>query len=58
MPLSQLFINRPTSQWSSYNTPIDNLYLAGSGAHPGGGVMGSAGRLSALECLSKLNYFF
>lgn len=54
MPLSQLFINRPVSGWSSYKTPISNLYLAGSGAHPGGGVMGSAGRLAALECLSSL----
>ncbi|CAF0707112.1 unnamed protein product [Brachionus calyciflorus] len=54
MPLSQLFINRPVSGWSSYKTPITNLYLAGSGAHPGGGVMGSAGRLAALECLTNL----
>lgn len=55
MPLNQLFFNRPVSGWCSYKTPIENLYLAGSGAHPGGGVMGSAGRLAALECLSVLN---
>lgn len=55
MPLSQLFINRPVSGWSSYKNPIKNLYLAGSGAHPGGGVMGSAGRLAALECLSSIS---
>ena len=55
MPLSQLYINRPVSQWSSYTTPIKNLYLAGSGSHPGGGVMGSAGRLAALECLKTIN---
>lgn len=52
--LSQLFINRPVSNWSAYRTPIKNLYLAGSGAHPGGGVMGSAGRLAALECLNSM----
>ncbi|RNA16878.1 pyridine nucleotide-disulfide oxidoreductase domain-containing 2 [Brachionus plicatilis] len=40
MPLSQLFINRPVSGWSSYKTPVKNLYLAGSGAHPGGGFNG------------------
>ena len=27
MPLSQLFINRPVSEWQTYNTPIENLYL-------------------------------
>ena len=43
MGLDQLYINRPVSGWSSSNTPITNYYLAGSGAHPGGGVMGSAG---------------
>lgn len=55
MPLNQLFINRPVSGWSSYKTPIKNLYLAGSGAHPGGGVMGAPGRLAALEFLSNIN---
>ena len=55
MPLNQLFINRPVSQYSSYSTPIDNLFLAGSGAHPGGGVMGGPGRLGALEVLKKIN---
>lgn len=55
MPLNQLFINRPVSQFSSYSTPIQNLYLAGSGAHPGGGVMGGPGRLSALEVLKDIN---
>ncbi len=55
MPLNQLFINRPVAQYSTYSTPIDNLYLAGSGAHPGGGVMGGPGRLGALEALKKIN---
>jgi phytoene dehydrogenase-like protein len=55
MTLNQLFINRPVGNYGSYNTPIDGLYLAGSGSHPGGGVMGSPGRLSALLCLNKLN---
>ena len=55
MPLGQLFLNRPVAEGCSYESPIRNLYLAGSGAHPGGGVMGSAGRLAALECLSKIN---
>lgn len=54
MSLDQFYINRPASGWSNYSTPISGLYLAGSGAHPGGGVMGSPGRLAALECISRL----
>jgi phytoene dehydrogenase-like protein len=31
--------------------PITNLYLCGSGAHPGGGVTGIPGRNAAREIL-------
>ena len=55
MSLNQLYINRPVSNFSSYNTPIKHLFIAGSSAHPGGGVMGAAGRLSALNVLKHLN---
>jgi phytoene dehydrogenase-like protein len=33
---------------------MDGLYLCGAGAHPGGGVMGSAGRNCAHVVLSDL----
>ncbi|XP_056006533.1 pyridine nucleotide-disulfide oxidoreductase domain-containing protein 2-like [Ostrea edulis] len=52
MSLDQLFMCRPTSQMSNYRAPIRGLYLGGSGAHPGGGVMGSPGRLAAQTLLS------
>ncbi|XP_061180504.1 pyridine nucleotide-disulfide oxidoreductase domain-containing protein 2-like [Saccostrea echinata] len=52
MSLDQLFMTRPTSQLSNYRTPLKGLYLGGSGAHPGGGVMGSPGRLAAQTLLS------
>nr|XP_022344034.1 pyridine nucleotide-disulfide oxidoreductase domain-containing protein 2-like [Crassostrea virginica] len=52
MSLDQLFMSRPTSQLSNYRGPIQGLYLGGSGAHPGGGVMGSPGKLAA-ETLLK-----
>lgn len=55
MPLNQLFINRPVAQNSTYSTPINGLYLTGSGAHPGGGVMGGPGRLGAIEVLKYMN---
>ena len=49
--LHQLFFLRPAPQWADFRTPLPGYYLAASGAHPGGGVMGAAGRLAALEIL-------
>ena len=43
----QLFFMRPVPGWASYQTPIRNLYLAGSSAHPGGGITGAPGRNAA-----------
>jgi phytoene dehydrogenase-like protein len=51
MPLHQLFNMRPVPGWSDYRTPVDGLYLCGSAAHPGGGVMGACGRNAAVEML-------
>ncbi|KAL3700615.1 hypothetical protein R1sor_018637 [Riccia sorocarpa] len=44
MGLDSLFLLRPFKGWSDYRTPLAGLYLCGSGAHPGGGVMGAPGR--------------
>ncbi|KAI8806667.1 hypothetical protein BJ742DRAFT_815800 [Cladochytrium replicatum] len=56
LSVDQLYFARPTAQApSGYSTPIDNLYLCGSGAHPGGGVMGAAGRNCALYFLRNLS---
>ena len=46
--LDQLYWARPFLTHSNYRTPIKNLYLCGSGAHPGGGVMGAPGRNAAI----------
>jgi phytoene dehydrogenase-like protein len=43
MSLDQMFSMRPVAGWARYKTPIPGLYLCGSGAHPGGGVMGAPG---------------
>ncbi|MCL4109639.1 UNVERIFIED_CONTAM: hypothetical protein GTU68_061896 [Idotea baltica] len=51
MPLHQLFSMRPVAGWSDYRTPVDGLYLCGSAAHPGGGVMGACGLNAATEML-------
>lgn len=37
-----------------YRTPVNGLYLCGSGARPGGGVMGAAGRNAAKALLQDL----
>jgi phytoene dehydrogenase-like protein len=42
--LDQFLFLRPIPGWSNHKTPIDNLYLCGSGVHGGGGVSGAAGR--------------
>ena len=48
---NQLFFLRPVPGWAQYRTPIRGLYLCGSGAHPGGGVMGASGYNAAREIL-------
>ena len=48
MSLDQLYLTRPTAAFSpGPATPVSNLLLCGSGAHPGGGVMGAPGRIAA-----------
>ena len=51
MSLDQMFVLRPLAGWASYRTPVRGLYLCGSGAHPGGGVMGAPGHNAAREIL-------
>jgi phytoene dehydrogenase-like protein len=51
MSLDQMFVMRPLAGWAKYRTPINGLYLCGSGTHPGGGVMGAPGHNAAREIL-------
>jgi len=51
MSLASMFSTRPVAGWAGYRTPIRGLFLCGAAAHPGGGVMGSAGRNAALVML-------
>jgi phytoene dehydrogenase-like protein len=50
--LDSFFLWRPLLGWARYRMPVDGLYLAGSGAHPGGGVTGAPGRNAAREILA------
>jgi phytoene dehydrogenase-like protein len=38
---------RPVPHSAQYASPVNGLFLCGAGSHPGGGVMGSAGRNAA-----------
>jgi len=53
MTPGQLFAFRPAPGWARYRTPIRGLYLCGSAAHPGGGVMGTPGYNAAREILRR-----
>ena len=53
LSLEQLLFQRPASGWARYRTPVRNLWLCGSGAHPGGGIMGAPGELAAKTLLKS-----
>jgi phytoene dehydrogenase-like protein len=47
MTPDQMFSLRPIPRYGDYRSPIEGLYLCGSGTHPGGGVMAVPGRNAA-----------
>jgi phytoene dehydrogenase-like protein len=49
LALDQFFTMRPLLDWARYRTPIANLYLCGSGTHPGAGLTGGSGANAAKE---------
>lgn len=50
--LDSFWLWRPLLGSARYRMPVPGLYLAGSGAHPGGGVTGAPGRNAAREVLA------
>ncbi|GAC1533193.1 MAG: NAD(P)/FAD-dependent oxidoreductase [Acidimicrobiales bacterium] len=50
--LHQQLIFRPTTGWGRAETPVHGLFLAGSSAHPGGGVHGACGSNAARAALA------
>ncbi|MBI1789748.1 MAG: NAD(P)/FAD-dependent oxidoreductase [Acidobacteria bacterium] len=56
MSLDQMFVLRPVAGWARYRTPVPGLFLCGSGAHPGGGVMGAPGYNAARAILKSTAY--
>jgi phytoene dehydrogenase-like protein len=54
LTFDQLLFNRPVPGWAQYRSPVRGLYLVGSSAHPGGGVMAAPGANAAREILRDL----
>jgi phytoene dehydrogenase-like protein len=54
LALDQFFTMRPLLDWARYRTPIENLYLCGSGTHPGAGLTGGSGANAAREIAKDL----
>jgi len=54
LALDQVFTMRPVLKWARYATPIHNLFLCGSGTHPGTGLTGASGRNAAREIAATL----
>jgi len=56
MALDQIFFMRPVPGWSRYRTPIKNLFLCGSGTHPGGALTGLSGYYAARDILKNRSH--
>ena len=54
LALDQFFTMRPLLDWARYQTPIERLYLCGSGTHPGTGLTGGSGANAAREIAKAL----
>jgi phytoene dehydrogenase-like protein len=52
--LDQFFLWRPLLGHARYRIGMDGLYLAGAGAHPGGGITGQNGQNAAREIAADL----
>jgi len=54
LALDQMFTMRPLLGWAQYETPLRNLYLCGSGTHPGNGLNGLSGANAARQFIKTL----
>jgi phytoene dehydrogenase-like protein len=51
LAFDQFFMVRPVPGAAQHRTPLPGLFLCGAGCHPGGGVIGTAGRNAAQQVL-------
>jgi phytoene dehydrogenase-like protein len=55
LAFDQFLMVRPVPGAAQHRTPLEGLFLCGAGCHPGGGVMGIAGRNAAGQVLASGN---
>jgi phytoene dehydrogenase-like protein len=53
LALDQFYAVRPVPGATQHRTPLPGFYLCGAGCHPGGGVMGIAGRNAAQRVIAE-----
>jgi len=53
LSIDQALMMRPFPGSTQYQSAVPGLFLCGAGAHPGGGLMGLAGRNAAQEILRQ-----
>jgi phytoene dehydrogenase-like protein len=53
LAFDQFLMVRPVPGAAQYRTPVPGLFLCGAGSHPGGGVMGLAGRNAARQLVRE-----
>jgi phytoene dehydrogenase-like protein len=54
LAFDQFYMVRPVPGAAQHATPLEGLYLCGASCHPGGGVMGIAGRNAARRVLAEV----
>jgi phytoene dehydrogenase-like protein len=54
LALDQLLTMRPLLGWGQYGSPIRDLFLCGSGTHPGTGLTGGSGANAARELVRRM----
>jgi phytoene dehydrogenase-like protein len=53
LAFDQFFMVRPVPGAAQHRTPLPGLFLCGAGCHPGGGLIGTAGRNAAAQVLAQ-----
>ena len=53
LSVEQMLFLRPFAEVAQYATPIEGLWLAGAGSHPGGGISGAPGWNAAERILTR-----
>src|SRR3546814_3568129 len=53
LAVDQMLSLRPVNGLARYRLPVGGLYLCGAAAHPGGDIIGAAGRNAARQAMQE-----